>query len=171
MKLLTKPIVDGSFGTLVRNSLPFFLFLFCESLTTFGERIFLSYHGVEALSGALNGMYLAFIFQSPCIAIASMAQVFVGLYQGRGELKRIGPCVWQLIWFSFLSLAVTLPLSMWCSSLYFRNTSIEQMGIHYFNVLNLGNFLFPLSTALTSFYLGRGKTVLVTSLLLADPYP
>ena len=168
MEKLSSSVINGDLRTLIRISLPIFVFLFCESLTAFGERTFLSYYGIEALSGALNGLYLAFIFQSPCIAIASMGQVFVGLYQGNGNLKQIGPCVWQLVWFSFLSLAVTLPLSFWCSSFYFRATALEQAGTQYFNILALGNFLFPLNTALASFYLGRGKTLLVTFLLLTS---
>src|SRR5687768_7157956 len=104
-----KPIIRGDVLTFIRISFPLLLFLFCESLTTFFEYIFLSHHSPEAVSSSLNGTYLAFMFNSPCVAIASMAQVFIGYYQGSGELKRIGPCVWQLIWFSFLSLIITLP--------------------------------------------------------------
>lgn len=168
MKQFSEQTLKGDLRTLVRISFPLFLFLFCEALTTFGERIFLSYHGVEAVSSSLNGCYLASIFQIPCVGVASMTQAFVGLYQGKGELKRIGPCIWQLIWFSLLSLIITLPLSLWSSSLYFKGTSIEQMGTSYFNILALGNFLFPLNIVLTSFYLGRGKTLLVTLLLLTS---
>lgn len=160
--------MQGDTRTLIRISLPFFLFLFCESLTGFGERIFLSYQGAESLSGSLNGAYLSWIFQIPCVAIASMAQPFVGLYQGSGDLKKIGSCVWQLIWFSFLSLIVTLPLGLWVSSFFFKGTSIEQMGTDYFTILAFGNFLFPLNVALSSFYLGRGKVRLVTLTLLAS---
>jgi MATE family multidrug resistance protein len=158
----------GDTRTLIRTSLPFFLFLFCESLTAFGERVFLSYQGVENLSGVLNAVYLSLLFQIPCMAVASMAQVFVGLYQGGGELKKIGPCVWQLVWFSLLSLIVTLPLSLWMSSLFFQGTSIERVGRDYFNILAFGNFLFPLQVALSSFYLGRGKTRLVSLTLLVS---
>jgi MATE family multidrug resistance protein len=168
MDQFSNSIVRGDLRTLIRISLPFTLFLFCESLVAFWERIFLSYQGIEAVSSALNGAYLAIAFQAPCIGIASMAQVFIGHYQGRGELKRIGPCVWQLIWFSLLSLVITLPLSFWSSSLFFRGTAIQQLAPPYFNILAWGNFLFPLNVALTSFYLGRGKTMLVTLLLLAS---
>jgi MATE family multidrug resistance protein len=123
---------------------------------------------MEALSSSINAFYLAFIFQTSCVAIALMTRVFVGLYQGKGELKQIGPCVWQLIWFSLLSLIITLPLSFWSAFFYFKNTAIEQMGSSYFNILIFGNFLFPLNTTLTSFYLGRGKTMFVTSVLIAS---
>jgi MATE family multidrug resistance protein len=164
----SKLILRGDLWTLVRVSFPLFLFLLCETLTAFCERIFLSYQGTEAVFSSLNGSYLACVFQLPCLVIASMTQVFVGLYQGRGELKQIGPCVWQMIWFSLLSLVITLPLSFWSSSFYFKGTFMEQMGNDYFKILALGNFLFPLNLALTSFYLGRGKTILVTLLLLAS---
>lgn len=161
-------IMRGDLRTLIRISIPLFLFLFCEAFVVFYERILLSHAGLAAVSSSLNGAYLAFIFQGSCMAIASMAQVFVGLYQGSGKLKQIGPCVWQLIWFSMLSLAITLPLSYLSSLFYFKGTSIEQMGPQYFHILALGNFLWPLNTALTSFYLGRGKTLFVTTLLLAS---
>jgi MATE family multidrug resistance protein len=90
----------------------------------------------------------------------------VGLYQGSNELKRIGHCVWQLIWFSILSLVITLPLSLWISHFYFEGTAFHHAGTEYFSILALGNFLFPLSIALSSFYIGRGKTVFVTLVML-----
>lgn len=164
----SKPIIKGDLRTLMRISVPLMFFLFCDSLTSFCERIFLSYHSIDSFHASLNASYLATIFQSPCIAIAAMAQVSVGFYQGSRQSQQIGPCVWQLIWFSFASLLVTLPLSYLISLWYFKGTVIEQVGAECFSILALGNFLFPLNTALSSFYLGRGKTWLVTSFMLAS---
>ena len=164
----SQPITRGDLWTLVRISLPLMLFLFCDTLTTFTERIFLSHLSTDGVPGSLNATYLASIFQNPCIAIAAMGQVFVGLYQGSGELKRIGPCVWQLIWFSLLSLVITFPLSIWASHFYFKDTLIYQAGTEYFSILAVGNFLFPLSIALSSFYIGRGKTLFVTLTMLTS---
>ncbi len=161
-------LIKGDLSTFARVAHPLFLFLFCEALTTLGMSVFLSHHSIDAVSSSLNATYLSSMFNNPCMAIASMAQIFVGLYQGSSELKRIGPCVWQLIWFSLMSLVITLPLSFCSSNLYFKETSIEHLGMEYFNILALGNFLFPLSTAFSSFYLGRGKTMLVTSLTMAS---
>ncbi len=159
-------ILRGDLKTLVRIAIPLMLFLSCESVATFFERIFLSHYSLEAVHASLNASYLATIFQDSGIAIGAMGQVFVGLYYGSGENRRIGPCIWQLIWFSFLSLLVTVPLSYLASHWYFRGTSIQGIGVSYFKVLILGNFLFPLSVSLSSFYLGRGKTFFVTSLML-----
>jgi len=143
-------------------------FLLCDTLTVFTERIFLSHYSVHGVHASLNGTYLASIFQSPCVAIAAIGQVFVGFYQGSGELKRIGPCIWQLVWFSLFSLLITFPLGMWASSAYFKNTVIQQAGAEYFKILAFGNFLFPLNAALSSFYLGRGRPFFVTSLMLTS---
>jgi MATE family multidrug resistance protein len=162
----SKPITKGDLWTLIRISLPLMLFLFCDAMTAFTERIFLSHSSTNGVHASLNATYLGSIFQSPCIAIAAMGQVFVGLYQGSGELKRIGPCIWQLIWFSLLSLVITLPLSLWASEFYFKDTIIHQAGTEYFSILAFGNFLFPLNIALSSFYIGRGKTFFVTLTLL-----
>lgn len=144
------------------------LFLFCETLTTFVERIFLSHCSMEAVHASANATYLANMFQMPCMAVAMMAQVFVGLYQGQNEPARIGPCVWQMIWFSLLSLALTLPLSYGVSWFYFKDTVIQQAGTEYFSFLALWNFLFPLKIACSAFYLGRGKTSLVTAVMLGS---
>lgn len=159
-------IERGDVWTVVRISSPVVLFLLWELLVALCERIFLSSISTEAVASSLNGTYLVALFQLPCVVIASMAQVFVGLYQGRQELKKIGPCVWQLIWFSFLSMLITVPLSLWSSSLYFKGTVLQAMGSSYVWILTFGNFLFPLYNALISFYLGRGKTLFVTTVLL-----
>jgi MATE family multidrug resistance protein len=143
-------------------------FAFFEMASLFIERIFLSHHSSAGVASALNATYLFSIFQLSCAAVAAIAQVFVGLYQGSGELRRIGPCIWQLIWFSLVSQPIILPISLLTSSLYFGPTAIAQTGVDYFGVLAYGNFLFPLCAALSSFYLGRGKVLYVTALMLSS---
>lgn len=160
--------IRGDLRTILRISLPLLFFLFCETLTAFCERIFLSYHSVDAVHASLSATYLATIFQSPCVAIGAMGQMFVGLFNGSGELKRIGPCIWQLIWFSLLSMFITLPLSVLACHFYFKDTTIYQAGTEYFDIFAMGNFLFPLCVSLASFYLGRGKTAFVTFLMLTS---
>lgn len=168
MKVVSKGVREGDLRTLARISLPLMFFLCCENLTGLIERVFLSYYSIEGIQASLSATYLARMFQLPLVAVCTMGQVFVGLYLGSGETKRIGPCIWQLIWFSILSLFITLPLSFFASSWYFRDTLFQEQGVGYFNILSLGNFLFPLSAALSSFYLGRGRTFFVTTLMLGS---
>jgi len=160
------PLLSGDLRVLIRVSLPIMLFLLCEGITVVCERVFLSYHSLEGVHASVNATYLATFFQSPCAAIAFIAQVFVGLYQGNNQDEQIGPCVWQLIWFSLLSSLIVIPLSLWTSSFYFKGTVIEREGVEYFSILTAGSFFLPLNAALSSFFLGRGKTLLVTSVML-----
>jgi len=168
MSAASETVVEGDLRALNRISIPLMLFLFFESIAALSERIFLSYHSPQSVHSSLSANYLAIIFQSPCVVIAMMAQVFVGMYHGSGAFRRIGPCVWQLIWFSLFSFFLTLPLSAAFSSWYFRGTSLEESAISYFMTMAWGNFLYPLHTALTSFYLGRGKTLFVACTMVGS---
>lgn len=66
-----------------------------------------------------------------------------------------------MIWFSFLSMCVMLPLGLWVAPYFFEGSIIKESGLDYFNTLLYVNFLFPLGTALSCFYIGRGKTKII----------
>jgi MATE family multidrug resistance protein len=131
------------------------------------DRLFLGHFSLEALEGCVSGVALCSLFQQPCMRVTSTAQVFVGQYQGSGRSERIGSCIWQMIWFSLLSMLITLPLGWWAGSTFFQGTAAEAEGSLYFHVLMSVNFLFPLGTALSSFFIGQGrlKIVVIASLI------
>jgi len=101
------------------------------------------------------------IFQVSCTLLAMMAQVFVGRLYGAQDWKAIGPTVWQFIWFSLLSMIVTVPASLIYGKYYLQGTSFEALATPYFHFIIGINFLYPLGAALSCFYLGRGKTKMV----------
>jgi MATE family multidrug resistance protein len=125
------------------------------------DRLFLAHYSLDAFEGCVTGSALASVFQHSCIRITTMAQVFVGLYMGANRKQEIGKLVWQMIWFSLISMVITTPLGMTFSPLFFNNTPVAETGMIYFKVMNLGNFLYPLATALSSYYIGRGKMRIV----------
>lgn len=141
--LLLFPIAVVSFSNC------FFLFI---------EKLLLARLSVEALELAVSANYVINVFQGPCIALAMMAQVFIARYHGANELHKIGPAIWQFIWFSILSLCFTVPGILIFSELYFQNSSLNDSFRPYLYSLTGINFLFPLTAALSCFYLGRGKT-------------
>lgn len=128
------------------------------SITGYVERLFLADFSEEALAGSLNGFFLARVFQSACISVIVVGQAFIGLYHGANQEKNIGPCVWQLIWFSLISMSFVIPLGFFAESVLFRDTAIASTESNYFYLLCVFNFLFPLGSALSIFYLGRGLT-------------
>jgi MATE family multidrug resistance protein len=149
---------QGSVRELLSLAAPLFLILFTGCLLSFVERIWFAHFSIHALEASVNAIYLLRIFQMPCIALAMMAQAYVGYHNGAKELTSIGRCIWQMIWFSIFSMAITVPLSFFAQDIFFKGLEIEQTAAPYFAILVFCNFLYPLGAALSSFYLGRGKT-------------
>ncbi len=141
--------------------LPILLMTFSTAMPLFMEKLFLARISKEAMEIAVNAAYVAQIFQAPCVALAMMAQVFVGRWFGAQEYQAIGPGIWQFIWFSCLSIVITLPAGWFFSNYYFRGTPLETGGVSYCHFLIAINFLYPLGAALSCFYLGQGKAKIV----------
>ncbi len=156
----------ASLRELLVLGLPLILSLFSASFMGFCDRLYLAHYSLEAWEGSVSAGYLCMLFQHPIIRITSMAQVFVGLYYGSKRLDRIGSTVWQMIWLSLLSICITLPISWLVGPLFFGGTAIKEHASIYFNTMMLFNFLFPLGTAIASFFIGQGRTriILMTTL-------
>lgn len=146
----------------------FFILFLPIALTTFStnlfpaiEKILLASLSQEYMEASISAFYSIQIFQMAWVSLAMMAQVFVGSWYGEKKWGRIGPGIWQFIWFSFLSLAITLPFGYLYGKFYFKGSPIEDIVLPYYYFLLAISFLFPLGAALTCFFLGQGKTLLV----------
>lgn len=154
-------IKKGTLKELLLLFFPILLMTFTISIYLLIEKIFLARFSVQAMEAAVSAAYASQITQAPCIALALMAQVFVGRWHGAREWKEMGPGLWQFIWFSFLSMFVTVPFSLIYGNLYFSGTGVEDIVLPYFYFLVFTNFTYPLGAALSCFFLGQGKTRLI----------
>lgn len=154
-------VKTGGVKELILLFFPISLMTFSSCLFLFVEKLLLGRLSSEAMEVAVNAAYAVQIFQSPCVALVMMAQVFVGRWRGSGEWELIGPGIWQFIWFSFFSMFITVPGSLTYAHFYFGGTDIEDLIFPYYYFLTAISFLFPLSATLSCFYLGQGKTKLV----------
>lgn len=159
----TPSFPNGSFKELLLLFFPVFLITLSSSVLFFLEKLFFSYLAPEAMEAAINVTYVCRIFQLPCVLLAMMAQVCVGRLYGARQLETIGSVIWQFIWFSLLSIFLTLPLGLLYGKLYFQRTDLAHLAIPYFNFILFLNFLYPLGAALSCFHLGRGRTRLIVS--------
>ena len=91
----------------------------------------------------------------------------MGYYDGKNEPWMIGQSVWQMIWFSLGSTFITLPVGYFVMPFVFGKSAVGQIACQYFTIMLWGNFLFPLGSALSSFFIGLGKTNLVFVVSLA----
>ncbi|MBA3958014.1 MAG: hypothetical protein H0X51_06445 [Parachlamydiaceae bacterium] len=158
MSNVATPQISGSYRELLKLFFPILAMTFSNGLFLLVEKLLLARYSIEAMEVAVNAAYASQITQAACIALVMMAQVYVGRWVGAGELHRIGHAIWQLIWFSFLSMLVTVPFNIIYGYFYFRDTAIASNVMPYYYCLVAMNFLFPLAATLSSFYLGQGKT-------------
>ncbi|QVL56790.1 MAG: polysaccharide biosynthesis C-terminal domain-containing protein [Simkaniaceae bacterium] len=150
----------GSLRELSSLSFPLIISTLSASFLGWCDRYFLSLYSVDAWKASTAATNLTFFFQIVLIMIAFVTQGFIGHYKGAKQEKMIGPFIWQMIYFSFLSMLITYPLSIF-SEFYLKGIELEQGAILYLRYLSVANFLYPLGATLAAFYLGRGKTRVV----------
>lgn len=158
----------ASIRELVYLSFPLVLSLFSSSFMGFCDRFFLARYSLLAMQGCVYAGYLCMLFQLPVMKIVSMTQVFIGLYCGSKQYERIGPSVWQMIWLSLFSMLITLPLSQFVAPYFFKDSLIQEYASPYFTTFMIFNFLFPLGTTLSSYFMGKGKTKIIFLTTLAS---
>lgn len=161
------PYKPASLKEVAYLSFSFILVLFSASLMGFCDRLILARHAIEGLEASVTALWLAQLFQVPFMRAASMTQVFVGQYKGAGQLEKIGPCVWQMIWFSLATVLFAWPLSQTIGALFFHQLNLQQ-GVQCFHYLMIASFLFPLGSVLAAFYLGQGHTGRVIAVSLTS---
>jgi MATE family multidrug resistance protein len=145
-------------------ALPFVVQTGFWAVMWFIDRMFLMWYSKEAMAAALPaGMFFWALVCFPQ-GVASFTNTFVAQYFGAGRHDRIGLAVKQGIWFGW---AVTplLLLAIPLAPLLFRGAgatpAIERQLVLYFQTLSLGAGALVVSGAMSSFYTGRGLTVVV----------
>ena len=139
---------------------------FSTVLMIFVDRLFLAHYSLEAHNAVVNASTMGWVFVYSSMAIAGMAEVFVSQYNGAKRNSEVARPVWQMLWFSLMTSIFFLPLGIWGSHLIYKDSAFENMATQYFSwVVSFGP-VFSLYSALAAFYIGRGKTALVTNLSL-----
>ncbi len=151
----------GSVREMFALFVPLVFSIFSGSLMGFCDRLFICHYSLDSLNAVTAANYFCLLFQLAVSYITSMTQVCVGKSYGEGVTALAGPYCWQMIWFSFLSMALTLPTGIGLIPYLFGGKAIAAESSAYFSVLMYGNFLFPLSVALASYFAALGKTKVV----------
>ncbi len=154
-------ITDTSIKNLMRISLPMMLAFMSTHVMLFVNRVMLSDYSLDAMNAVATAGMIAAIFQFGIASITAIAEVYVGQFNGQKQYDRLGEPVWQMIWFAlttqigFIFLAET-------ASEFLIPPSLHEYGLEFFRIMMYFGCLQALFTALSSFYIGQGKTILVT---------
>ncbi len=132
------------------------------TLMQFTDRVFLGRHSVAEIAASVPAGIASFMFLGFFMGVASCVSVLVAQYAGACRPERVGPALWQGVWFSLASAAILAglaflggPLFSWAG----HPAQILVMETDYFFILTLGGGFMVLSTALSSYFSGLERTV------------
>lgn len=160
-KRLTK-YESASIKELLVISFPIMISALSGLLMNFCDRVILAHYSTDAMNAGITAGMAANVFLFGFLAIALIAEVFVGKKNGAGRYKEASRPVWQMIWFSLASAAIFWPFAFWLSHLFVPAEEFSGMATTYFQLLMYFGPLFPLVGALSGFFIGVGKTRLVS---------
>lgn len=156
---------EGSMRELCSIALPLMLSSFSVTTMIFTDRLFLAHYSNAALNAVTHAMTLGWAFLIGWMVLTSIAEVFVAQYNGAKLYQKMGEPVWQMIWLSIGSVLFFFPLALGVDTWFFKDPS-QQYERDYLTWMFWFGPSMPLYGALCAFFIGRGKTHLITALAL-----
>jgi len=141
-------------------ALPLVLSTGSWSIQHFVDRMFLSWYSPETIAAAMPSGILNFAVMSLFIGTASYVSTFVAQYCGAGMNHRIGPVLWQGIYFSVLGglfMLLLIPLARPIFDIVGHEQAIRTNEIVFFQYICLGGFPVIASSVLSGFFTGLGR--------------
>ncbi|MBY0281961.1 MAG: MATE family efflux transporter [Alphaproteobacteria bacterium] len=154
-------LLSPTLSRLWRISLPLMLTALSANLMFLLDRLILVRYSVEAMNAVAVASMSCAIFQFGGIAIASIAEVFVGQYNGAGQHEKTSEPVWQMIWFSLGLFLICWPIALWAGP-YVIPVSLHKEGLPFFKLVMFFSPLISVIASLSAFFIGRGFVRLVT---------
>jgi MATE family multidrug resistance protein len=161
---------EGGGRELVRLALPLVLSNSFLTLQVSIDRALLSQFSSDAVAAAMPA---AMLYWTPFILlqnVANYAMTFVAQYTGAGRPERVGPSVWQALYFAVVAGIAFLglwPLAPYMAGLGGHSAPIQELEVVYFRCLCFAALPALIVAAANSFFAGRGDswTVLLVDAL------
>jgi multidrug resistance protein, MATE family len=154
----------GGSAELFRLAWPFILSNSLWTLQIALDRILLSRASTDSVGAA---MAAAMLFWAPITLLqytANYATTFVAQYTGAGQPHRVGPAVWQALYFSLLAgvaFLALIPLAEPLMLLGGHSAAMQQLEATYFRCLCFSALPLLVNAAASSFFAGRGASGIV----------
>lgn len=162
----TNEIHDGSLRQLWKVSSALMASFLSMVAMMFFDRLFLSYYSADALSAATSSGTLFFAGNLMWVTLAAMAEVFVAQYNGAKQYGKLGEPVWQMVYLSGIACVFFLSLGYFGANFFASSGLMNACEVECFRWNNYFAPFLTLLTALAAFYIGQGKTRIITCLAL-----
>lgn len=152
---------EGGCRELIRLALPLILSSSFMTLQLTIDRVLLCWSSNDAVAAAMPAAMIYWTVMALLQNTSSYATTFVAQYVGANRPKRVGPVVWQSIYFSIVAgLGFTLlsPLAGPIFSLGNHEPSIQYLEVVFFQYLCAAALPALLVASANSFFAGRGDS-------------
>jgi multidrug resistance protein, MATE family len=157
---------EGSFRELLSIAMPLMLSSFSVMLMLFVDRLLLAHYSTAALTSAVKASTLGWALLFGWVVLANITEVFVAQYHGAKQLNRMGEPVWQMLWLALASLLFFIPMAYWGGEWLYGSSPETEMERIYISWMMLFGPTFAAYGALSGFFVGQGKTKLITILAI-----
>jgi len=161
---------SSSYRELLRIAVPLIITSASFTVQNFCDRMFLAWYSPEALQAAVPAGILFFTLVCGFMSTAAFANSLVAQYYGSGDLNSCSRSVAQallLALFSFPLILLLIPAGLWMLTFSGHAPAVLAEEKIYFSILMLGGVQLPLSSAVSSFYSGRGLTAVIMRCAIA----
>ncbi len=154
----------GSWREVFLVAYPLILSSFSATLMHFVDRLYLSWYDTRTIAAAMPGGILSFTMVCLFMGTARFTNTFVAQFYGAKDYERCAAATWQGVYFALFAavlIPLTRPLGERILTWGNHSAEIQAMERLYFRILLYGGGLEVLNAAFSSFYTGRGKTLVV----------
>jgi MATE family multidrug resistance protein len=160
----TEPRPFGGWRELMQIAWPLIISSGTFAVLNFCDRLFLSWYSEDAFRASLPAGILFFTLVCGFMALAGFTNTFVAQFWGAGDREGCARATAQGIIFAFLSIPMIIaitPIGFWLLRLSGHGPEVLALEEEYFGILMWCGGGMVLSSALSSFFSGRGKTFVI----------
>jgi MATE family multidrug resistance protein len=160
----------GGISEVLQISYPLVLSHASFTLQTFVDRVFLTWYSTEAVAGMAAGMFLTWTAVGLFTTVGEYVTTFVSQYEGAGRPERVGPALWQGVYFAVLAGVLMIGLAPFLARVFEwagHEPAVRAHEARYSFVLMTGGFGPVLMATLASYFAGRGRTLVILRVNIA----
>lgn len=152
---------EGGYRDVTRVAIPLVLSTSAWTIQHFVDRMFLTWVSPDAVAASMAGGILQFTIVGLFLGTAGYANTFVAQYVGAGRPERVGPAIWQGLYFCLFSSVFAIPMVLLADPLFDwigHEPAIAEQEKIYFRILWYVMFFHTSAAVMPCFYTGRAKT-------------
>ncbi len=159
-------VINSSLKSILNISFPLILSALSANLLYLIDRMILAYYSIDSMNAAaMSGNFVA-IFSFVFSSITGISEIYIGQSNGKKSYSDLAVPVWQMVYFSLIGFIILFPFGYFTEYINLLPNYCVKEGIDYQKPLIYTCALPAIKVAFASFFIGQGKTKIITYTVL-----